>query len=186
MSDQIAGDGADAPRRPRRRMSLSEVVIAVGIMVSAMLADSGITGRSSPDVSVADMRVMAGELAAERLDAARAAGHYADLDSMATLESTIPDYPGFTRVTSVRHVRGGATDTVHYHVVTTAVSAAGLPAPERRTIIVGVRGPRRFQDERCRYAPTAHRPTRLHAGRDDGRDDCVPARPNVGSTLTRG
>jgi hypothetical protein len=123
-----------AAHRVLRRISRAEIMIAAAIVGGASLALGRFAGPVTDSLSVTEQRVMAAELAAERLHATRVAGAHAD--TMATLESTIPGYPGFSRVTAVRRVGGGARDSVRYRVVTTTVLASGLASPIRKTAII--------------------------------------------------
>lgn len=123
-------------RRVLRRMSLAEIMIAAAILGGASLALGRVGPTFAESLTVSEQRVMAAELAAERVHAARVAGVHAD--TMATLESSIPGYPGFTRVTAVRRVPGGESDRRGYRVVTSTVLASGLATPIRKTALIRV------------------------------------------------
>ena len=125
-----------AAGRVLRRMSLAEIMAAVTIVAGSALVLGRSAGTFTEDFSVAERRVMAAELAAERIHATQVAGAHAD--TMATLESTIPGYPGFARVTAVRRLRGDASDSARYRVVTTTVLASGLAAPVRKMALIRV------------------------------------------------
>jgi len=125
-----------ATRRVLGRLSLREIMIAVAVIGGASLALGRFGGSLGESFTVTERRAMAAELAAERVHAARTAGLHAD--TMATLESTIPGYPGFTRVTAVRRVPGGAGDMAGYRVVTSTVLVSGLTSPVRKTALIRV------------------------------------------------
>jgi hypothetical protein len=77
------------------------------------------------------------QAANERLEAVRTAQPYLSIDTMATTESTILGYPGFTRITSVTRVGGDAADTVDYKIVTVKVKTPGVERWATKTSIVG-------------------------------------------------
>lgn len=136
MTNHEAGDDAPTTRPPRRGGALARLALTVTIICGTVLALDH-TAALTPTLSVAEQRTMASELAAERLDAARAARVHA-LDTLAQLESAIPGYPGFVRVTSVRRVGGATNDSVNYRLVTAAVSTSDLTMPVRKRAIIRV------------------------------------------------
>jgi hypothetical protein len=135
VTNSDATNDTSATRSPRRGIPLARLVLAVTVMCGAVLALDQMAA-FMPRLSVDDQRTMASELAAERLDAARATKVHA-LDTLAQLESAIPGYPGFTRVTAVRRLHG-VPDSVKFRVVTAAVSSADLTRPVRRSAIIRV------------------------------------------------
>jgi len=120
------GTTADvAALRNRPGFTLVEVVVASVILTSALLAMAGFTIRYQQTDSTARNFSKAQELSGARLETVRSAVPYASLDTMARTESTIPGYPGYTRVTQVVRSGGGMTDTVDFRTVTIRVSTPG-------------------------------------------------------------
>jgi len=116
----------DAPAlRNRPGFTLVEVVVATLILTSALLAMAGFTVRYQQSDSTARRFGRAQELASARLETVRSAMPYASMDTMARTESSVPGYPGYTRVTQVVRTGGGVADTVDFRTVTVRVSTAG-------------------------------------------------------------
>ena len=140
----------DIPRRPPRRearrqarrdipragFTLIEVVVAIVILGGAMITMGAFIAGMSRNVNSAQTRATAVQLATERLEAARNARRYADLDTMARTESPPSGWSGWTRTTAVTRVGGASADSVDYKIVTVTVSHATLRAPLAKTTIV--------------------------------------------------
>jgi prepilin-type N-terminal cleavage/methylation domain-containing protein len=129
---------------PRRRgMTLIEVMFAIVILSGVMLALSRFgQGFSRANRNAANLAI-ASDLAIARLEAVKAHGDYAALDTLfdgsetsatATANPSMSSYPGYTRVTkSVRTVN----DSLDYVTVTVTVTAPVLTAPMQKTIVIG-------------------------------------------------
>ena len=114
-----------------------EVVVASVILGAALLAMAGFTIRYQQIDSAARFAGKAQQVANERLERVRAAQPYLSLDTMATTESSIPGFPGYTRVTQVVRIGGNAADTVDYRVVTVRVTTPGAAQTVSKTTTVG-------------------------------------------------
>jgi prepilin-type N-terminal cleavage/methylation domain-containing protein len=124
--------------RPRRGMTLVEVLAAVTILGAALVAMATHVGTFARTVTETDATARAAELAAERLEMVKGATSYASMDSLYT-EPTPVAIPGETRYkrqTLIRHVGGGDADLDDYRVVTVMITSPSLRQPLRRTTIV--------------------------------------------------
>lgn len=119
-------------------MTLIEVMIALVILSGALVLLAGFMARFAHSIGETQARTTANQLAAERLEFARQAGLYTNVDTIATTENPVAGYPGFTRQTVVTRVGGGTSDTLDYKIVTAIVSASGLTTPVRKTTIIAV------------------------------------------------
>ena len=129
---------ADAPHLQNRGgFTLIEVVVAAVILTSALLAMAGFTIRYQRSESRARLFTRAQQLASVRLEAVRTAMPYASIDTMAATETTIPGFPGYTRVTTVTRVGGATTDTLDYRTVTVRVSTPGALQTVAKSSVVG-------------------------------------------------
>jgi prepilin-type N-terminal cleavage/methylation domain-containing protein len=125
--------------RGREGMTLIEVIIATVILGGALMSLAGFVAKFAHTVSDADIRGIAAELAADRIEMVKAATQYATIDSLyATTEGrgTITGYPKFTRQTLIKRVGGGPGDIVDYRIVTVVVMAPPLRTPVRKTTII--------------------------------------------------
>jgi type II secretory pathway pseudopilin PulG len=128
-----------AAARARRGMSLVEVIVAFSIFGGALVALARYAIQFARTVNVTDVRGVASELAADRLETVRGATRYEALDSLfaETSRTSIPGYPTFKRQTLFRRVGGGDGDNVDYKVVTVIVHSSYLTTPVRRTTVIG-------------------------------------------------
>ena len=125
--------------RSRDGMTLIEVIIATVILGGALMSLAGFVAKFAHTVSDSDIRGIAAELAADRIETVKAATQYATIDSLyAKTEGrgSITGYPKFTRQTLIQRVGGGATDLVDYRIVTVIVMAPPLRTPVRKTTII--------------------------------------------------
>jgi Tfp pilus assembly protein PilV len=120
---------AESALRNRAGFTLVEVVVAAVILTGALLAMAGFTVRYQRTASRAELFNRGQQLANQRLEAVRSATPYMSLDTMARTESTVPGFPGYSRVTQVSRVGGAQADTVDYRVITVRVN---LPAGAER------------------------------------------------------
>ncbi len=114
-----------------------EVIVASVILGAALLAMAGFTIRYQQVDSSARMVSKAQQAANERLERVRTAQPYLSLDTMATTESSIAGYPGYTRTTVVTRIGGAAADTVDYRIVTVRVTTPGVARIVSKTSTVG-------------------------------------------------
>ena len=114
-----------------------EVIVASVILGAALLAMAGFTVRYQQVDSNARVVNKAQQAANERLELVRTAQPYMSLDTMATTESSVAGYPGYTRQTLVTRVGGAATDTVDYRIVTVHVTTPGVARVVSKSSMVG-------------------------------------------------
>jgi prepilin-type N-terminal cleavage/methylation domain-containing protein len=129
--------GQPSDRRPRRGMTLMEVMIAVTILTTALIGMGNFMGRFSHQTKVAALQQRAIDLATDRIDSVKRAPTFGSIDSMAVTESIHMDSANYSRQTLVQHVGGGATDTLDYRTVTVQVTAPSVATPIRKTTIIG-------------------------------------------------
>jgi prepilin-type N-terminal cleavage/methylation domain-containing protein len=108
--------------RPRRGLSLVEVMVALGILGGVMLGLG---------------MFAAAQLASERLEKVKGAPRYSAVESLfVATESSIPFNAGFFRQTWVTRVGGLATDTIDYKIVTVQVTNSQMPGSVRKTTVL--------------------------------------------------
>jgi prepilin-type N-terminal cleavage/methylation domain-containing protein len=136
LTRRTTGTGA---RRLHARagFTIVEVIVASVILGAALLAMAGFAVKYQQIDSSARVVNRAMQAANERLEKVRTAQPYLSLDTMATSESAVTGYPGYSRVTSVAHIGGSATDTVDYRVVTVRVTTPGVARTITKSSIVG-------------------------------------------------
>lgn len=123
--------------RARAGFTMVEVIVASVILGAALLAMAGFTIRYQQVDASARVLNRAQQAANERMEVVRTAQPYLSLDTMATTESSITGYPGYTRVTAVTRVGGSATDTVDYKIVSVRVTTPGVARTVSKSSIVG-------------------------------------------------
>jgi prepilin-type N-terminal cleavage/methylation domain-containing protein len=123
--------------RPRRGLSLVEVMVALGILGGVMLGLGMFSVRLSQATSSSRMRIAAAQLASERLEKVKGAPRYSAVESLfVATESSIPFNAGFFRQTWVTRVGGLATDTIDYKIVTVQVTNSQMPGSVRKTTVL--------------------------------------------------
>jgi prepilin-type N-terminal cleavage/methylation domain-containing protein len=123
--------------RPRRGLSLVEVLVALGILGGVMLGLGMFSVRLSQATSSSRMRIAAAQLASERLEAVKGAPRYSAVESLfVATEGSIPLNAGFTRQTWVTRVGGRVTDTIDYKIVTVQVTNSQMPGNVRKTTVL--------------------------------------------------
>jgi prepilin-type N-terminal cleavage/methylation domain-containing protein len=123
--------------RARNGFTMVEVIVASVILCTALLAMAGFTIRYQQVDANARIVNRAQQAANERLETVRTAQPYPALDTMATTESSVAGFPGYTRQTIVTHVGGTPTDTVDYRIVTVRVTTPGVARTVSKTSTVG-------------------------------------------------
>lgn len=130
---------------PRRRgMTITEVMFAIVILSGVMLALSRFgDGFARANRNAANLAI-ASDLASARLEAIKAHGTYATLETRfdgtetsatADANPSMRGYEGYTRVTTaVRTVN----DSLDYVTITVTVTAPILSVPMRKTVVIGV------------------------------------------------
>lgn len=126
--------------RPRRGLSLVEVIIALAILGGVLLGLGMFSARLAQSTSAARFRIAAAQLAADRLEYAKGAPRYTAVESLtvateANVTST-DSIRGFTRRTWVQHVGGLVTDTIDYKTVTVQVTHPQMSGNVRKTTVI--------------------------------------------------
>ncbi|MGI8508886.1 MAG: type IV pilus modification PilV family protein [Gemmatimonadaceae bacterium] len=121
----------------REGMTLIEVMIAVTILATAMLAIAAFMGKFAHAVAVSDVRNTASEIASQRLEDIKTAPRYSLIDSLypGTVSLASP-YVGYTVTTLVSHTGGTAQALYDYKTATVVVSNGRLDAPLKRSTII--------------------------------------------------
>jgi prepilin-type N-terminal cleavage/methylation domain-containing protein len=123
--------------RARNGFTLVEVVVALIVLGVALLGLSLFVSNMAHSGTDSRMIGTANELAADRIETIKSALTYSTLDTRyAGTESTIPGYSGYTRKTIIRHVGGGATDSLDYRIVTVLVTNSAMTDTVRKTTII--------------------------------------------------
>ena len=124
------------PGSPRRGMTLVEVIVAMLLLVGVVLVLGGFSTQFAQATNQAHMIVLANELAATRLDAARQQPTYAAVDTLARTDSAKADYAFYTIRTQVQAIGGGITDSVAYKLVTVTVTHPAMRKTVSKTTAV--------------------------------------------------
>jgi prepilin-type N-terminal cleavage/methylation domain-containing protein len=120
----------------RRGFTLVEVIIAMVILLTVVLAMGSATGAFLRRTAQEESRATATQLAQDRLQMIEMDPNYAGLAATyAVTESNLPGLAGYTRVTQVTQV-GGTGQATDYKVVTVTVTAPGISTPITRTTTV--------------------------------------------------
>lgn len=123
--------------RPRRGLSLVEVIVALSILGGVLLALGMFSARLSQATSNGRIRVTAAQLAADRLETVKGAPRYSAIESLyVATEGTVAGFPGYSRRTWVQRVGGAVTDTIDYKIVTVQVSNAQMQGNVRKTTVI--------------------------------------------------
>jgi prepilin-type N-terminal cleavage/methylation domain-containing protein len=136
----LTTDTAFAVRRPRRGLTLAEVIVSLAILGGVLLALGMFSARLSQATSQARIRITAAQLASERIEQIKSAPRYSMIESVFVATEanlTSQDSIGrFTRRTWVTRVGGALTDTIDYKIVTVQVSQANTPGTVRKTTVI--------------------------------------------------
>jgi prepilin-type N-terminal cleavage/methylation domain-containing protein len=118
----------------RHGMTLVEVMVSLVLLAGVALGMAVFAAGFARNSRGSDARLMASDLAAERLDDVKRAPVYDSIEAVyAKTESTIPGHAGFTRTTAVGRVGGAPGDSVDYKIVTVTVSGPGLDPPVKKS-----------------------------------------------------
>lgn len=126
--------------RPRRGLSLVEVIVSLAILGGVLIALGMFSTRLAQSTSAARFRIAAAQLAADRLEFAKGAPRYTAIETL----TVATEYPvtsadsvrGFTRQTWVQHVGGLVTDTIDYKTVTVQVTHPQMQGNVRKTTVI--------------------------------------------------
>lgn len=119
-----------ARARGRRGMTLVEVVVAMLLLTTVVLALGNFTARFAIASGQARLVIAANEIATMRLDAIRTQPTYSSIDLLADSVKVTRDFTDFGMRTTVLRVGGAPTDSVDYRLVTVSVTHPSM----RRTV----------------------------------------------------
>ena len=117
-------------------MTLAEVIVAMTILISVLLMLGAFSVTFAQASGQAHLVIAANEIAASRLDAARAQATYTGIDTLARTDSARADLTWYRWRTDVRRVGGAATDTVDYKIVTVTVTHPAMRKVVAKTTAV--------------------------------------------------
>lgn len=122
-------------RRPkmRRGMSVLEVVVALSILAVSLIGMSEYGRRYSKTNASTSVMNKAIDLASARVERVKAERNYSSMDTLATVETSIAGYPGFTRTTYIVQT---VSSQVDYKTVTVKVTHGALTTPVKKTTAV--------------------------------------------------
>jgi prepilin-type N-terminal cleavage/methylation domain-containing protein len=121
----------------RKGLTLIEVMMALTILACAMLSMAGYLTKFARTIAASDVLATANEIAADQLEAVKAAPRYAAIDTLYAGTTVMTGtYAGYTRVTTVTHTGGGSTDLYDYRTITVTVSNSRLSKPVSKTSII--------------------------------------------------
>jgi prepilin-type N-terminal cleavage/methylation domain-containing protein len=139
MADRPSS-GVPAAMRPRRGLTLLEVIVALGILGGVMLGLGVFSIRLSQSTSSARLFITAAQLASQRIEDVRGAPRYSAIDSLfVATEGAVSGgqgLPNFSRRTWVTRVGGGVADTIDYKIVTVQVSNPQISGSVSRTTVI--------------------------------------------------
>ncbi len=121
----------------RDGMTLVEVMIAITILATAMLAIAAFMAKFAHAVAVSDVRNTASELASQRLEDVKTSPRYSAIDSLFPGTSNLTGTnAGYSVKTMVARTGGTAAAVYDYKTITVVVSNARLDAPIKRSTII--------------------------------------------------
>jgi prepilin-type N-terminal cleavage/methylation domain-containing protein len=118
MSNRTAGP--TAALRPRRGMSLVEVIMAMAILVGVILVLGGFSFKFARATGQAHLVITANEIAASRIDAVKQQQTYDKVALLAGDSVVYKDFTSFNMHTDVLQI-GGPTATQDFRYVTVTV-----------------------------------------------------------------
>lgn len=125
--------------RPRRGLSLIEVMVALGLLGGVMLGLGMFTAQMSQSTSASRLRIQAEQAASDRIEQVKMATRYTAIESTYVATEVSWDakyYPSFTRKTMVKHVGGGPSDSTDYKIVTVQVTHPQMSGSVRKTTVI--------------------------------------------------
>jgi prepilin-type N-terminal cleavage/methylation domain-containing protein len=125
--------------KPRRGMTLVEVVVAMALLSGSLLAMGAYVARYAQVTGATTIRAEANELVAERLEEVKGALQYSTIESVfAKTETSIPNHPLFQRRTLITRTGGTAPALYDYKTVTVIVTAPALKNPAKKSTVISV------------------------------------------------
>ena len=120
----------------RAGMTLVEVIVAMMLLVTVILVLGSFSAQFAQATGQAHLIILANELAATRLDAARQQPTYAAIDSLAHTDTVKADFSAYAVKTQMLRIGGGPTDTVDYKLVTVTVTHPAMRKSVTKTTAV--------------------------------------------------
>jgi prepilin-type N-terminal cleavage/methylation domain-containing protein len=125
--------------KPRKGMTLIEVIVAMTLLAGALLSMGAFIARYAKIAGTMAIRSEANELVADRLESVKGAVRYATMETVyGGTEASIPYHPGFARQTLVTHTGGLPPSLYDYKTVTVIVTAPALSKPAKKSTVVSV------------------------------------------------
>ena len=123
----------------RSGMTLVEVIVAMMLLTGALLSMGAFIARYATVTGAMSIRSEANELVADRLEAVKGALKYSTIEAnFAATEQSIPQHPGFKRVTMVTRTGGLPPSPDDYKTVTVVVTSPALKTPAKKSTIISV------------------------------------------------
>ena len=123
--------------RTRRGMTLIEVMVALCILGTVLLALGLFSANFSRQTSASRLRITAAQWGSQRLEDVKSAKTYASIESLyVKTEAGTKDYAGFTRQTAVTRTGGGVADTIDYKTVTVTVTNPQMKGSIKKTTVI--------------------------------------------------
>jgi len=122
-----------ASGRPRRGLTLAEVMVAMMLLTTVMLALGAFTARFAMANGQARLTITANEIAGTKLDRIRTTPSYAAIDLLADSVKVTKDFTDFSMVTKVKRVGGTPADSTDYRLMTVIVSHPAMKKQVMKT-----------------------------------------------------
>ena len=124
-------------RRARAGFSLVEVLVAITILGTVIVAMATFAARFVAVGTDARNASRAAQIAADRLEVVKSVPVYADLPTLVEDPAvTVPGASAFRRRTLVQRVGGAVGEIDDYTTVTVIVTGPRMPAPVKRTTMI--------------------------------------------------
>ena len=121
-------------RRPRRGLSLLEVMVALTILGTSLIGMAEYQRRYSRSNANSSMLNKAIDLATQRLERVKAERTYSSIDTLAVTENNLGTYyPSFVRTTAVTLV---ASSAVNYKIITVTVTHPSMSTAVKKTTAI--------------------------------------------------
>jgi Tfp pilus assembly protein PilV len=114
-------------------MTLAEVMVAMMLLTTVMLALGAFTARFAMANGQARLIVAANEIAGTKLDAIHTQPTYVAIDALADSVLVRRDYTDFTVVTKVKRIGGTPSDSTDYRLMTVTVTHPAMKKSVMKT-----------------------------------------------------
>lgn len=138
MSPSNRRHRAAPPARTMGRpgFSLVEVIVAMMLLTTVVLALGSFTMKLARANGQAHLVIAANEIASQRLDEARQQPTYSSISLLAESTSVTYDFLKFGRQTVVQRIGGAPTDSVDYRLITVIVSHPSMTKAVSKTTAI--------------------------------------------------